>query len=45
MTNKGDFHRMLLSEFANEDDVFINRVANNEALYIQREIPPEENIF
>ncbi|REC61210.1 hypothetical protein DRF65_17140 [Chryseobacterium pennae] len=45
MTNKGDFHRMLLSEFANEDDVFMSRVANNEALYIQREIPPEENIF
>ncbi|MDR6488594.1 hypothetical protein J2799_003112 [Chryseobacterium vietnamense] len=45
MSNKGDFHRMLLSEFANEDDVFMNRVANNEALYIQREIPPEENIF
>ncbi|WP_294326723.1 hypothetical protein [uncultured Chryseobacterium sp.] len=45
MTNKGDFHRMLLSEFANEDDVFMNRVANNEALYIQREVPPEENIF
>ncbi|MDP9955628.1 hypothetical protein J2X97_001265 [Epilithonimonas hungarica] len=45
MTNKGDFSRMLLSEFANEDEVFMNRVANNEALYIQREIPPEENIF
>jgi hypothetical protein len=45
MTNKGDFSRMLLSEFANEDEIFMNRVANNEALYIQREIPPEENIF
>ncbi|KQS91270.1 hypothetical protein [Chryseobacterium sp. Leaf394] len=45
MTNKGDFSRMLLSEFANDDEVFMNRVANNEALYIQREIPPEENIF
>ena len=45
MTNKGDFNKMLLSEFANEDEVFMNRVANNEALYIQREIPPEENIF
>jgi hypothetical protein len=45
VTNKGDFSRMLLSEFANEDEVFMNRVANNEALYIQREIPPEENIF
>lgn len=45
MTNKGDFHRMLLSEFANEDEIFMNRIANHEALYIQREIPPEENIF
>lgn len=45
MTNKGELHRMLLSEFANEDEVFMNRIANNEALYIQREIPPEENIF
>lgn len=45
MTNKGELHRMLLSEFANEDDIFMNRVANNEALFIQREIPPEENIF
>lgn len=45
MTNKGELHRMLLSEFANEDEVFMNRVANNEALYIQREIPPEENVF
>ncbi|WP_292011224.1 hypothetical protein [Chryseobacterium sp.] len=45
MTNKGELHRMLLSEFANEDEVFMSRIANNEALYIQREIPPEENIF
>ncbi|WP_080778099.1 hypothetical protein [Chryseobacterium phocaeense] len=45
MANKGDLQRMLLSEFANDDEVFMNRVANNEALYIQREIPPEENIF
>lgn len=45
ITNKGDLHRMLLSEYANEDEVFMNRVANNEALYIQRAIPPEENVF
>ncbi len=45
MTNKGDLPRMLLSEFANEDEVFLSRIANSEALYIQREIPPEENIF
>lgn len=45
MTNKGELHRMLLSEFANEDEVFMSRIANNETLYIQREIPPEENVF
>lgn len=45
ITNKGDLHRMLLSEYAHEDEVFMNRVANNEALCIQREIPPEENVF
>jgi len=45
MTNKGNIDRMLLSEFAHDDDVFLQRVANNEALYIQREIPPERNIF
>ncbi|MBK1895369.1 hypothetical protein [Chryseobacterium paridis] len=45
MANKGELHRMLLSEFANEDEVFMSRVANNETLYIQREIPPEENVF
>lgn len=45
MTNKGDFHQMLLSEFANDDNIFVSRIANNEVLYIQREIPPEENIF
>jgi hypothetical protein len=45
MTNKGELHRMLLSEFANEDEIFMSRIANNEVLYIQREIPPEENVF
>lgn len=41
LTNKGDFDKLLLSEFAQEDDVFMLRIANNEALYIQREVPPE----
>ncbi|MFC6269366.1 hypothetical protein [Frigoriflavimonas asaccharolytica] len=45
ITNKGSFDRMLLSEFANDDDVFVSRVANNEVLFIEREIPPEENIY
>ncbi|RQO30278.1 hypothetical protein DBR32_11940 [Taibaiella sp. KBW10] len=45
MTNKGNFDQMLLSEFAYDDDLFLSRIANNETLYIKREIPPEENIF
>lgn len=43
LTNKGDFDRLLISEFANDDLVFLSRLANNEALYINREIPPQEN--
>jgi len=40
LTNKGDFDKLLISEFANDDLVFLSRLANNEALYLQREIPP-----
>lgn len=43
LTNKGDFDKLLISEFANDDLVFLSRLANNEALYIQREIPPQQN--
>ena len=43
LTNKGDFDKLLISEFANEDIVFLSRLANNEALYIHREIPPASN--
>lgn len=45
LTNKGDFHKLLISEFANDDDVFMSRLANNEALYIEREVPPEADKF
>jgi hypothetical protein len=45
LTNKGDFDKLLLSEFAQDDDVFMSRIANNEALYIQREVPPESDKF
>lgn len=40
ITNKGDFSKLLLSEFANDDITFMTRIANNEALYIEREMPP-----
>lgn len=43
ITNKGDFHRLLTSEFAHDDVTFLSRLANNEALYINREVPPQSN--
>ncbi len=43
LTNKGDFDKLLISEFANDDDALMSRLANNEALYINREIPPLSN--
>ncbi|AWH86615.1 hypothetical protein HYN59_16525 [Flavobacterium album] len=45
LTNKGDFDKLLISEFAYDDDVFMSRIANNEALYIKREVPPESDKF
>ncbi|MFC7772681.1 ribosomal protein L7/L12 [Flavobacterium sp. GCM10027622] len=45
LTNKGDFDKLLISEFANDEDVFLSRIANHEALYIQREIPPQPDDF
>jgi ribosomal protein L7/L12 len=43
LSNKGDFDKLLISEFANDDLVLMSRLANNEALYLQREIPPSNN--
>lgn len=45
LTNKGDFDKLVISEFAYDDDVFMSRIANCEALYIQREVPPEADKF
>jgi ribosomal protein L7/L12 len=42
LSNKGDFDKLLISEFANDDIVLMSRLANNEALYIKRESPPAE---
>ena len=39
LSNKGDFDKLILSEFANDDDLLMMRLAHNEALYFQREIP------
>jgi len=43
LNNKGNFHQLLISEFANDTDVFLSRIANNEALYFEREKAPEAN--
>lgn len=43
LTNKGDYDKLLVSEFAYDDLVFLSRLANNEALYIHREVPPTHN--
>jgi hypothetical protein len=41
ITNRGPLDRLLISEHANDDDRFLSRVANGEALFVRREIPPE----
>lgn len=43
ISNKGSFDKLLITEFANDDVVFMSRLANNEALYLQRETPPANN--
>lgn len=43
LTNKGEAHRLLVSEFANDDLVFLSRLANSEALYLNRETPPQSD--
>lgn len=40
IANKGDFDKLLISEFANDDLILLSRLANNEALYLRREMPP-----
>ena len=44
ITNKGSFDKLLTSEYAFEDHVLLSRLANNEALYKHREVPPEDNV-
>jgi hypothetical protein len=44
ITNRGDFDRLLLSELAYDDTTLMARLANNEALYLRREEPPQDLI-
>ncbi len=43
ISNKGDFDKLLISEFAFDDLSMVSRLANNEALFIQKDVPPSDN--
>lgn len=43
ITNKGEYSKLLISEFAHEELIFLSRLANNEALFLNREIPPQSS--
>ena len=45
ITNRGSIDRLLLSELANDNDILAVRVANGEALYMRREVPPKSESF
>ncbi|MFL5730610.1 MAG: hypothetical protein ACJ75J_14075, partial [Cytophagaceae bacterium] len=42
ISNRGNFDRLLLSELAYDDLLLMARLANNEALYLRREEPPDQ---
>lgn len=44
ITNKGDFDRMLISEFAYSEDMFLSRLANSDILFRDREAPPQKKV-
>ena len=45
ITNKGNFDKLLMSEYAYDDHVLMSRLANNESLYHHREAPPSDNNY
>lgn len=42
IANRGPLDRLLISELAQDEDALLLRVALNEALYVRREIPPDD---
>lgn len=45
ITNKGNFDKLLISEFVFDDSILMSRLANNESLYHHREAPPSDNKY
>ena len=43
LSNKGHFDQLIVSEFAYDDDYFLSRIVNNEALFYQKEPAQKEN--
>lgn len=43
ISNRGNFDKLLLSELAQDDTLLSARLANGEALFLQRELPPNRN--
>lgn len=43
LSNKGHFDQLIVSEFAYDDDYFLSRIVNNEALFYQREKAKNDN--
>lgn len=43
LSNKGHFDQLIVSEFAYDDDYFMSRIVNNEALFYQREKAKNDN--
>lgn len=44
IANRGNYDQLLLSELAQEDVMLTARLANNEALFLKRETPPDNAI-
>jgi len=44
ISNKGTFDKLLLSELAQDDTLLTARLANGEALFLQRETPPNNTV-
>lgn len=43
LSNKGHFDQLIVSEFAYDDDYFLSRIVNNEALFFEREKAKDDN--
>lgn len=43
VSNSGELDKLLISEYAHDDLIFLSRLANRESLFIRREAPPSKD--